>query len=320
MATILLKLLLPKFEVGFGAFEYTLEYARVACLAHRARLVVDVVFVSRKIKAPQTRGAMWQVRRTGQWAWTLSPRHASGSRRQTHSHIRFQVKFAVLASPNSHTFASLFAAELEKFTRSGEAELLAATSTLCDALFVRRQLLSFIADVDPPQVHRFLDARAAKAIMQRRWPRATPECTSRVLWSQQLVAEQVIALHKVGTSVNVADLNTKGVSRGRMLTQLNLLGCWHTLRECFVGEDEIAELHYRVSSTCTVSKPMVQAIVVAVICALGRATGNPDGEDGLIDQGDDLPDWAKRVLVWFLGLWVRDDTDVSIVDMLMQPS
>ncbi|CAE7679056.1 RE2 [Symbiodinium sp. CCMP2592] len=212
---------------------------------------------------------------------------------------------------------------------SGEAELLAATSTLCDALFVR-QLLAFIADVDPPQVHHFLDATAAKSIMERSGVGRVRHLSVRVLWSQQLVAEQVIALHKVGTSVNVADLNTKGLSRSRMLLLLNLLGCWHTLHERFVGEDEIAELHYkqamkdavravRASSTGAVSKPMIQAIVIAVVSALSRAADVSEGDDSLADQDDGLPDWANRVLVWFLGLWVRDDTGVSVIDMLVQP-
>ena len=161
---------------------------------------------------------------------------------------------------------------------SGEAELLAATSTLCDALFVR-QLLAFISDEEPPQVHHFLDASAAKGIMERSGIGRVRHLSVRVLWSQQLVAEKVIALHKVATSINVADLNTKGLSRSRMLMLLHIIGCWHTLRECFVGADEIADLHYkqamkdavravRTASTATVSKPMIQAIVIAVVSAL----------------------------------------------------
>ena len=130
---------------------------------------------------------------------------------------------------------------------SGEAELLAATSTLCDALFVR-QLLAFITGDEPPQVHHFLDASAAKAIMERSGVGRVRHLSVRILWSQQLVAEQVIALHKVATSVNVADLNTKGLSRSRLLMLLHILGCWHTLHECFVGEDEIAELRYKQAS------------------------------------------------------------------------
>ncbi|CAE7655231.1 RE1 [Symbiodinium sp. CCMP2592] len=111
---------------------------------------------------------------------------------------------------------------------------------------------------DANWVHHFLDASAAKAITERSGVGRVRHLSVRVLWSQQLVAEQVIALHKA-------------------------------------MRDAIRTV--RASSTCTVSKPMVQAIV-----------------------DDDLPDWANRVLVWFLGLWVRDDTGVSVVDMLMQPS
>ena len=111
-----------------------------------------------------------------------------------------------------------------------------------------RQLLAFITGDEPPQVHHFLDASAAKAIMERSGVGRVRHLSVRILWSQQLVAEQVIALHKVATSVNVADLNTKGLSRSRLLMLLHILGCWHTLHECFVGEDEIAELRYKQAS------------------------------------------------------------------------
>ncbi|CAE7716237.1 RE1 [Symbiodinium sp. CCMP2592] len=212
---------------------------------------------------------------------------------------------------------------------SGESELLAATSTLCDALFVR-QLLAFIADDEPPQIHHFLDASAAKGIMERSGVGRVRHLSVRVLWTQQLVADKIIMLRKVATSINVADLNTKGLSRSRMLMLLHIIGCWHTVYECFVGEDEIADLRYkqamkdavravRSTSSASVSKPMIQAIVIAVVSALSRAADDADGDNGLDDSGADLPDWANRVLVWFLGLWVRDDTGVSVIDMLVQP-
>ncbi|CAE7029922.1 engXCA [Symbiodinium sp. CCMP2592] len=212
---------------------------------------------------------------------------------------------------------------------SGESELLAATSTLCDALFVR-QLLAFIADDEPPQIHHFLDASAAKGIMERSGVGRVRHLSVRVLWTQQLVADKIIMLRKVATSINVADLNTKGLSRSRMLMLLHIIGCWHTVHECFVGEDEIADLRYkqamkdavravRSTSSASVSKPMIQAIVIAVVSALSRAADDADGDNGLDDSGADLPDWANRVLVWFLGLWVRDDTGVSVIDMLVQP-
>ncbi|CAE7244295.1 RE1 [Symbiodinium sp. CCMP2592] len=212
---------------------------------------------------------------------------------------------------------------------SGESELLAATSTLCDALFVR-QLLAFIADDEPPQIHHFLDASAAKGIMERSGVGRVRHLSVRVLWTQQLVADKIIMLRKVATSINVADLNTKGLSRSRMLMLLHIIGCWHTVYECFVGEDEIADLRYkqamkdavravRSASSASVSKPMIQAIVIAVVSALSRAADDADGDNGLDDSGADLPDWANRVLVWFLGLWVRDDTGVSVIDMLVQP-
>ena len=61
---------------------------------------------------------------------------------------------------------------------------------------------------------------------------------------------------------------------------------------------------------------MLQGIVLAVASALGKAADDT-GDDSLNDRDVELPEWASRVLVWVLGLWVRDDSGVSIVDTVM---
>ena len=127
---------------------------------------------------------------------------------------------------------------------SGEAELLSATSSLCDALFVR-QLVAFLCDCEPPAVHHFTDATAAKSMMERSGVGRVRHLSVRVLWTQQLVSEKTVILHKVGTDTNVADLNTKSLSRHRMMMLLNLLGGWDTLLDRPVGEDEVADFKYK---------------------------------------------------------------------------
>ncbi|CAE7922526.1 unnamed protein product, partial [Symbiodinium necroappetens] len=127
---------------------------------------------------------------------------------------------------------------------SGESELLSATSSLCDALFIR-QLVAFLGDCDPPQVHHFTDATAAKSMMERSGVGRVRHLSVRVLWTQQLVADKVIALHKVDTCRNVADLNTKALPRHRMMMLLNLLGGWDTLRDEPIGLNDIAEFEYK---------------------------------------------------------------------------
>ncbi|CAE7897576.1 unnamed protein product, partial [Symbiodinium necroappetens] len=209
---------------------------------------------------------------------------------------------------------------------SGESELLSATSSLCDALFIR-QLVAFLADCDPPQVHHFTDATAAKSMMERSGVGRVRHLSVRVLWTQQLVADKVITLHKVDTCRNVADLNTKALPRHRMMMLLNLLGGWDTLRDEPIGLNDITEFEYkqamkqavravRTTTPSPVNKQVLQGIVLAVASALGRATDIPDGDGDSSGHDIELPQWANRILVWVLGLWVRDDSGVSIIDML----
>ena len=57
--------------------------------------------------------------------------------------------------------------------------------------------------------------------------------------------EEVIALHKVDTCRNVADLNTKALPRHRLMMLLNLLGGWDILRGESIGLNDIAEFEYK---------------------------------------------------------------------------
>ncbi|CAE7215048.1 unnamed protein product [Symbiodinium sp. CCMP2456] len=215
---------------------------------------------------------------------------------------------------------------------SGEAELLSATSSLCDALFIR-QLVAFICDTDLPSIYHYTDASAAKSMMERSGVGRVRHLSVRVLWTQQLVAEKVVVLGKVATDVNVADLNTKCLSRHRMLMLLNLLGGWDTLHDRPVGEDEISEVRYKQAmkdavravrsstSSVAVNKQLLRGIVIAVASALSRAAddnvGGGDGGDDFQSDETEIPEWVNRVLVWILGLWVRDDSGTSIANMVM---
>ena len=81
---------------------------------------------------------------------------------------------------------------------SGEAELLASASCLCDGLFVR-QLVAFLDNDTLPQVHRHLDAVAAKGMMECAGVGRVRHLSVRVLWIQDLVDDKTILLQKVPT-------------------------------------------------------------------------------------------------------------------------
>ena len=194
---------------------------------------------------------------------------------------------------------------------SGEAELLAAASCLCDALFVR-QLVAFLEKDVMPQVHHHIDAVAAKGMMERAGVGRVRHLSVRVLWIQGLVEDGTILLHKIPTATNPADLGTKCLSRGRMRLLLFLLGAYDTAQDEPVGEDERAELHQKqamkdavraVRSTGQVSKPMIRAIVIAVCSALSRAADDEPNDDN--HDGPDEAGWMSLmsdVMAWVIVL------------------
>ena len=160
---------------------------------------------------------------------------------------------------------------------------------------VVRQSVAFLEnDVKPPVNHR-IDAIAAKGVMERAGVGRVRRLSVRVLWIQGLVENETILVHKIATAVNPSDLGTKSLSRARVRLLLYLLGAYDTVREEPVGEDERAELPCKqvmkaavrtVRSAGRVSKPMIQAIVIAVCSALSRAADD-DAQDGNHDEPDD---------------------------------
>ena len=94
-----------------------------------------------------------------------------------------------------------------------------------------------------------------------------------------------------------------------------------------IGLNDIAEFEYkqamkqavravRTTTSGSVNKQVLQGIVLAVASALGRATDTSDEDGDSNDRDIEFPQWANRILVWVLGLWVRDDSGVSIIDLI----
>ena len=237
-----------------------------------------------------------------------------GHRRSTSSSMVFVAGCLLYSSSRTQRVIAL---------SSGEAELLSATSSLCDALFIR-QLVAFLTECPPAPVHHFVDASAAKSILERSGVGRVRHLSVRVLWTQQLVSEKIVLLHKVSTHLNVADLNTKSLSKQRMFMLLNRIGCWDTALEEPVGEDVIAacieqqttrDAIRAVKASGSVNKQVVRGIVLAVVSALGRAADEVEVEDEFSSDYE-LPLWVTRVLVWVLSLWAPDEHGVSIAGLI----
>ena len=118
---------------------------------------------------------------------------------------------------------------------SAEAEVHAATSTMCDGIFAR--LLIEFCTGHMPQVHRHLDSTAAMGVLQRSGVGRIRHLSTRVLWTQQAVAEGKVVLHKISTGLNCADVGTKHMARARMRMLQFLLGSCDAYGNA-IGEDD----------------------------------------------------------------------------------
>ena len=103
---------------------------------------------------------------------------------------------------------------------SGESEFYAgikAGATLLGAIATMQDFgLTFKAEL-------LFDATAAKAMLGRRGHGRAKHISRCYLWLQQRIAEGEIALSKVGTSVNPADVGTKHLDAGKINALVELM-------------------------------------------------------------------------------------------------
>ena len=178
---------------------------------------------------------------------------------------------------------------------SAEAELYAASSTICDGLFIRSIMQFAFGEVGPLRHH--LDATAAKGVLLRSGVGKIRHLSCRVLWTQDHVRAGVISLQKVKSSDNPADLGTKGLSRARTQVLLHALQVFDTSLPEYVGEDEHAEQvrseafkravrHVRARGCTKVPKQAIRELVS--ICMLSLASGHEhSNQDALSRSFDD---------------------------------
>ena len=203
---------------------------------------------------------------------------------------------------------------------SGEAELLATASNICDAMLAR-QCVGFLSRDALPCIVHHLDATAAKGMLERSGVGRVRHLSVRVLWVQSQVESGTIVLKKIATAINPADLGTKSLSRARMRLLLYTLGAYDSLHGVVVGEPEYLELQQKQivkdavkavrGSNLETNKAMIRAVVFAVCSALSHAA-DPNTEAMPVPE-DDVPPWVTRLIVWVIGLWVPDDHGGAIL-------
>ena len=190
---------------------------------------------------------------------------------------------------------------------SAEAEVHAATSTMCDGIFAR--LLIEFCTGHMPQVHHHLDSTAAMGVLQRSGVGRIRHLSTRVLWTQQAVAEAKVVLHKISTDLNCADLGTKHMARARMRMLQFLLGSCDAYGNA-IGEDDYLDFTAKQQFKKAVkavqqvapgqAKARVRQIMLAALMSMANATNalSPDDEPNVNDSDhDDLNDgWMSPMM------------------------
>ncbi|CAE7908149.1 unnamed protein product, partial [Symbiodinium necroappetens] len=124
---------------------------------------------------------------------------------------------------------------------SGEAELVALTQTVGEAILVRKAV-AFLQRVRPEDVHLVArtDSSVARAIASRNGVGRVKHLATSCLWLQGWVARKELRIAAVPTEVNPADLGTKVLAARRLMMLLFILGMVTDNGER-VGEGEYIE-------------------------------------------------------------------------------
>ena len=119
---------------------------------------------------------------------------------------------------------------------STEAEWYAATSGACDGLYLHH-IVSFLCDGNVKPLVLHTDNSAVRMLSKKLGAGRLRHIRGRLLWLQEKVGNDELVIKQVGTNYNIADVNTKALSKDRFLCLLHLIG--------FVCNDEsVGELEF----------------------------------------------------------------------------
>ena len=134
------------------------------------------------------------------------------SRRSTSSGLIFLNGCLIHSHSRSQTSVSL---------SSMEAGILAATSLLTEAIYVKQVLQFLVNDIGGlgsqrcAEMRLRLDSTSAQAFFTRLGPGRAKHLSARLLWTQQAMRRQWFVVDKFSTKENPVDLNTKALSKER---------------------------------------------------------------------------------------------------------
>ena len=202
---------------------------------------------------------------------------------------------------------------------SAEAELNALVSSAADGIYLKR-CLEFL--VDETVMHECLvDNSAALHLCHRRGPGKLRHIAGKLLWIQDLVAQEELRVKAVGTIHNVADLGAKPPSRARIM----LILYWCNTRS---GDDEkIGEEEYTKMEENRVNRVKIQKLAkllnrILLVGGLEQATASrTEGLEERVERSSGIMmvfmvmALMIAALAWADKLWcIVEELKVKIAD------
>jgi hypothetical protein len=122
---------------------------------------------------------------------------------------------------------------------STEAEWYAATSGVCDGLFLRH-VISFLCDDEVETLTLHTDNSAVRMLSRKLGAGRLRHIRGRLLWLQEKVANNELIIKQIKTNFNIADVNTKALNKDRHHCLLFMLG--FVCNGDAVGESEFSKM------------------------------------------------------------------------------
>ena len=210
------------------------------------------------------------------------------SRRSTSSGLIFLNSCLIHSHSRSQTSVYL---------SSMEAEILAATSLLTEAMYLKQVLRFFVNDFgglgnqEKVVMRLRLDSTSAQAFFSRLGPGKAKHLSTRLLWTQQAMKKQWFYVDRKSTKENPADLNTKALSKERREFLMKRSGL---KKQNFEENDDVV---------CSGKKKQLVKLLVNMIVA-SNLQGCEEAQAGVRTTSWILT-WAFVVIIFLLVLVMR---------------
>ena len=178
---------------------------------------------------------------------------------------------------------------------STEAEWYAGSAATCDSLFLRNIVQFLTGDVQCVVLH--VDNSAVRNVAAKLGVGRLRHISGRMMWMQQMLRAKEIETRQVSTTYNIADLNTKGLTRERFFALLWMIGYVDT-------DGRVGEREY--------TKMQTKAVMKSQINVVNRVINSELGNDGAkLPHLSSISKQVLRVLATYSLLTMAEAAQVA---------